>query len=255
MAWCRKMLHHSPLALRMLKASLNAADDGLAGIQQLAGDATMLFYLTEEAQEGRDAYKDKRRARLRQVPQASVNRWVAGARPRTLPAAVVPVLVGTAAAVGEGDIIGWRMLAALVVSLALQVGTNYANDYSDGVRGTDDERVGPVRLVASELASPAAVKRAAFVAFGVAALAGTALALATRRGCSSSERPGHRRRLVLHRRSEAVRLLRLRRAVRVRVLRPRRHRRARPSCRSSGSPGCRSRPAWPWASAPWPCWW
>ena len=59
-AWCRKMLHHSPLALRMLKASLNAADDGLAGIQQLAGDATMLFYLTEEAQEGRDAYKDKR---------------------------------------------------------------------------------------------------------------------------------------------------------------------------------------------------
>jgi 1,4-dihydroxy-2-naphthoate octaprenyltransferase len=108
-----------------------------------------------------------------------VNRWVAGARPRTLPAAVVPVLVGTAAAVGEGDIIGWRMLAALVVSLALQVGTNYANDYSDGVRGTDDERVGPVRLVASKLASPAAVKRAAFVAFGVAALAGTALALAT----------------------------------------------------------------------------
>ena len=108
-----------------------------------------------------------------------MNRWVAGARPRTLPAAVVPVLVGTAAAVGEGDIIGWRMLAALVVSLALQVGTNYANDYSDGVRGTDDERVGPVRLVASKLASPGAVKRAAFVAFGVAALAGTALALAT----------------------------------------------------------------------------
>jgi naphthoate synthase len=59
-AWCRKMLRHSPLALRMLKASLNAADDGLAGIQQLAGDATLLFYLTEEAQEGRDAYKDKR---------------------------------------------------------------------------------------------------------------------------------------------------------------------------------------------------
>ena len=59
-AWCRVMLHHSPLALRMLKASMNAADDGLAGIQQLAGDATLLFYLSEEAQEGRDAYKDKR---------------------------------------------------------------------------------------------------------------------------------------------------------------------------------------------------
>ncbi len=59
-AWCRKMLRHSPIALRMLKASMNAADDGLAGIQQLAGDATMLFYMTEEAQEGRDAYKERR---------------------------------------------------------------------------------------------------------------------------------------------------------------------------------------------------
>ena len=58
-AWCRVMLHHSPLALRMLKASMNAADDGLAGIQQLAGDATMLFYLSEEAQHFRDAFKDK----------------------------------------------------------------------------------------------------------------------------------------------------------------------------------------------------
>jgi naphthoate synthase len=64
-AWCRIMLHHSPIALRMLKASMNAADDGLAGIQQLAGDATMLFYMSEEAQHFRDAYKDKR------VPEAS----------------------------------------------------------------------------------------------------------------------------------------------------------------------------------------
>jgi 1,4-dihydroxy-2-naphthoate octaprenyltransferase len=108
-----------------------------------------------------------------------VNRWIAGARPRTLPAAVVPVLVGTACAVGEGDIVGWRMLAAAVVALALQIGTNYANDYSDGVRGTDAERVGPVRLVASGLAAPAAVKRAALLAFLVAAAAGTLLALVT----------------------------------------------------------------------------
>jgi 1,4-dihydroxy-2-naphthoate octaprenyltransferase len=106
-----------------------------------------------------------------------VNRWVAGARPRTLPAAVVPVAVGTACAVGEGGFAWWRVGAALVVSLALQVGTNYANDYSDGVRGTDTVRVGPVRLVASGLAAPAAVKRAALVAFGVAALAGLALAV------------------------------------------------------------------------------
>jgi len=107
-----------------------------------------------------------------------VNIWVAGARPRTLPAAVVPVVVGTAAAAGETDIVAWRAVAALVVALTLQVGTNYANDYSDGVRGTDTVRVGPTRLVASGLAAPAAVKRAALAAFGVAGLAGTALAVA-----------------------------------------------------------------------------
>ena len=108
-----------------------------------------------------------------------MNPWVAGARPRTLPASVVPVLVGTACAAGEGDVVAWRALAAGVVALALQIGTNYANDYSDGVRGTDAARVGPVRLVASGLKAPAAVKRAAFAAFGVAAVAGLALALAT----------------------------------------------------------------------------
>jgi len=73
----------------------------------------------------------------------------------------------------------WRALLALVVSLALQVGVNYANDYSDGIRGTDDDRVGPLRLTGSRLATPAAVKRAAFLAFGVAGLAGLALAAAT----------------------------------------------------------------------------
>ena len=108
----------------------------------------------------------------------SVNRWVAGARPRTLPAAVVPVLVGTACAAGEGEVVAWRVAAAGVVALALQVGTNYANDYSDGVRGTDAERVGPVRLVASGLASAKAVKRAALGSFLVAAVAGLALAAA-----------------------------------------------------------------------------
>jgi len=111
-----------------------------------------------------------------------VNRWIAGARPRTLPAAVVPVAVGTACAYadlhGDHRIIAWRVAAALVVALAIQVGTNYANDYSDGIRGTDEQRVGPVRLVASGLAAPAAVKRAALVAYGVAALAGLALAVA-----------------------------------------------------------------------------
>lgn len=108
--------------------------------------------------------------------------WVQGARPRTLPAAVVPVLVGTAAAVGTvpGGLIWWRAVAAMVVALALQVATNYANDYSDGVRGTDadDKRVGPVRLVGQGLAEPRAVKRAAMAAFGVAGIVGALLAVA-----------------------------------------------------------------------------
>jgi 1,4-dihydroxy-2-naphthoate polyprenyltransferase len=95
-----------------------------------------------------------------------------------LPASIVPVLVGTACAAGEGEVVAWRAIAAGVVALSLQIATNYANDYSDGVRGTDEGRVGPVRLVASGLASPAAVKRAAFLAFGVAGLAGLALAAA-----------------------------------------------------------------------------
>jgi len=89
------------------------------------------------------------------------------------------VLVGTAAAAAAGPLVVWRALAALVVALALQVGVNYANDYSDGVRGTDTPaRVGPTRLVAAGLAAPAAVRRAAAVAFSVAAVAGLALAVA-----------------------------------------------------------------------------
>ena len=91
---------------------------------------------------------------------------------------MVPVAVGTAVASAGGHVIWWRAAAALVVSLALQVGVNYANDYSDGVRGTDTARVGPVRLVASGLARPPAVKAAAFAAFAVAAGAGIALAVA-----------------------------------------------------------------------------
>lgn len=110
---------------------------------------------------------------------ATARHWIAGARPRTLPAAVAPVLVGTAVASYDDQAVWWKALLALLVSLALQVGVNYANDYSDGIRGTDDERVGPLRLVGSGLATPAAVKRAAFLAFGVAALAGLVLAATT----------------------------------------------------------------------------
>ncbi len=105
--------------------------------------------------------------------------WLAGARPRTLPAAVVPVALGAVVGVGHGGARWWTVPLAMIVSLALQVGVNYANDYSDGVRGTDEVRVGPMRLVASGAASPSAVKRAAFAAFGVAAVVGLVLAAAT----------------------------------------------------------------------------
>jgi len=105
--------------------------------------------------------------------------WIVGARLRTLPAAIVPVAVGTAAAVGQGtDTQWWRAGFALMVALALQVGVNYANDYSDGVRGTDGaQRVGPLRLVGSGLVTPASVKRAATLSFAVAGGFGATLAL------------------------------------------------------------------------------
>ena len=104
-----------------------------------------------------------------------MKKWIAGARLPTLPAAIVPVLVGTAAAGMPYHLD--RAILAGVVALALQVGVNFANDYSDGIRGTDKNRTGPVRLVASGLATPAAVLRAAIIAFAVAALAGIALSL------------------------------------------------------------------------------
>jgi 1,4-dihydroxy-2-naphthoate octaprenyltransferase len=109
----------------------------------------------------------------------TATQWVQGARPRTLPAAVSPVLVGTGAAAAADGFRPGRALLALLVSLALQVAVNYANDYSDGVRGTDADRVGPLRLVGSGVSSPAAVKRAALAAFAVAAAAGLVLAALT----------------------------------------------------------------------------
>ena len=109
--------------------------------------------------------------------------WVHGARPRTLPAAIAPVLVGTGAAVGAGSsqVIWANALLALVVSLALQVGVNYANDYSDGIRGTDSSRVGPMRLVGSGAVPARQVRMAAFISFAVACVAGLLIAATTSR--------------------------------------------------------------------------
>jgi len=107
----------------------------------------------------------------------SLGIWVDGARPRTLPAAIAPVLVATALA---GDAVNpFTALLALIVSLALQIGVNYANDYSDGIRGTDNDRIGPSRITAGGLAKPVQVKSAAFISFGVAAVAGLGLAITT----------------------------------------------------------------------------
>jgi len=110
---------------------------------------------------------------------AELRDWVAGARPRTLPAAIVPVVVGSGVAVGYGRLEPWRAVLALFVALALQVGVNYANDYSDGVRGTDESRVGPVRLVGSGLAPPRQVLAAAVGCFAAACVAGLVLAVVT----------------------------------------------------------------------------
>ena len=119
---------------------------------------------------------------------ATAAEWLEGARPRTLPMAFAPVIAGTAAAYqanpglweSAGPVPAWvRALLALAVSVLLQVGVNYANDYSDGIRGTDDVRVGPVRLTASGLATPQAVKRASFLCFGAAAVFGLILAISS----------------------------------------------------------------------------
>ena len=103
--------------------------------------------------------------------------WLAGARPRTWPAAIVPVMVGSSASQAAPE--GIRVILVLVVALFLQIGVNYANDYSDGIRGSDDSRVGPMRLVASGAAKPLSVRRAALLSFVIAAVAGLYLAVLT----------------------------------------------------------------------------
>jgi 1,4-dihydroxy-2-naphthoate polyprenyltransferase len=104
---------------------------------------------------------------------ATFAQWVEGARPRTLPNAVAPVIAGTGAAAWLDAVVWWKALLALVVAVCMTVGVNYANDYSDGIRGTDDDRLGPLRLVGSRLA----VLTAAVVSLLLAALAGLALAI------------------------------------------------------------------------------
>jgi 1,4-dihydroxy-2-naphthoate octaprenyltransferase len=116
----------------------------------------------------------------RAVEPATSRDWIAAARLRTLPLAFTPVLIGTGAAMLVVDDFHWVIaLFCLIVSVSLQIGVNYANDYSDGIRGTDDHRVGPARLTASRKASPRAVLGAALLFFGIAAVAGLAITIRT----------------------------------------------------------------------------
>jgi 1,4-dihydroxy-2-naphthoate polyprenyltransferase len=110
---------------------------------------------------------------------ASLAQWIAGARPRTLPNAIAPVIAGTGGAAWLHGAVWWKALLALAVAVALIIGVNFANDYSDGIRGTDDDRAGPVRLVGSRLATPRSVLTVAVLAMTVGAVAGFALAMTT----------------------------------------------------------------------------
>ncbi|MEV0461839.1 1,4-dihydroxy-2-naphthoate polyprenyltransferase [Nocardia tengchongensis] len=110
---------------------------------------------------------------------ATAAQWIEGARPRTLPNAIAPVLAGTGAAASIDGFVWWKAVLCLLLSVALIIGVNYANDYSDGIRGTDDERVGPLRLVGAKLASPAAVRNAAIACLTVGAAVGLVLVFTT----------------------------------------------------------------------------
>jgi 1,4-dihydroxy-2-naphthoate polyprenyltransferase len=110
---------------------------------------------------------------------ATAAQWIEGARPRTLPAAIAPVVAGCGVAAADDGFVWWKALLALTVALGLQIGVNYANDYSDGVRGTDEQRVGPLRLVGSRVATPGSVRAAAAGAFTVAAASGLVLSITT----------------------------------------------------------------------------
>lgn len=110
---------------------------------------------------------------------ASIAQWIEGSRPRTWPNALAPVIAGTGAAAAQGTAVWWKALLALAVSVCMIIGVNFANDYSDGIRGTDDDRVGPLRLVGSKVASPIAVRNTAIAFLALGGVAGLVLAATT----------------------------------------------------------------------------
>ncbi len=157
-AWCREMLELSPFSLRLLKASFNAAEDGLAGHPAACARRQPALLRQRGGPGGPRRLPREAPAGLRQVPQAAlspIRLWLVASRPRTLPAAVAPVLVGTALAIAEDEFRPLAFAAALIGSVFIQIGTNLANDYSDARRGADTEdRLGPVRVTAGGLMPP-----------------------------------------------------------------------------------------------------
>ena len=172
--WCREILSKSPIAIRCLKAAMNADCDGQTGLQELAGNATMLFYMTEEGREGRDAFVEKRRLIFRSSQDAARKRsvmlrhWILAARPKTLVASICPVMIGVALAAGDEKLHLLSATAALVGAMAIQIGTNFCNDYFDFRQGADtDQRKGPTRAVQAGLISPSAMLRGTVLMFGI----------------------------------------------------------------------------------------
>ena len=174
--WAAEIGAKSPTAQMMLKYAFNLIDDGLVGQQIFAGEATRLAYGTAEAAEGRNAFLEKRRPDFEQFSLAVLNPapisrpWLAAARPRTWPAALVPTLVAAGSAFADGVFDSWPLLLTVVGALAVQIAANFANDVSDAARGADTEdRVGPQRMVASGSISSRAMWRACVLALLVAA--------------------------------------------------------------------------------------
>ena len=271
--WANEILDMSPTAIRFLKSAFLVATDGLAGLQEFAGNATGLYYTTDEAHEGSTAFLEKRRARLPEVPAPPMSTptvpsaapgstpaaparptgyriWVVAARPATLPAAAAGVAVGLGAALAVGT--PFRVdtaIGCLLVALLLQVAANFANDLSDFRRGADTpDRVGPAagRRRRPRHGTPAGDRDRRRHR---ARRAGRAVARDDRRlGARGARRARHPRGARVHRRPVPVRLPGAGRGVRVRVLRPRGGRRdgvppgaaARRRCSSPprSRPGC-----------------
>ena len=252
-ALCREMLALSPFALRLRQGRLQRPRGRLRGDPAARPRRQPPLLRQRRGPRGPRGVQGESQPGLREVPQAPMRIWLMAARPRTLPAAIAPVLVGTAAAVyvsGGLPRVG-GFLAALVGSVFIQIGTNLANDYSDARRGADTaDRLGPVRVTSSGLVAPQRVLVATWVAFAVAVACGIYLAALAGPVILADRRPLDRRRRPLHRRAAALWLRRARRGLRLPLLRPRRRQRLLLRPGRADRLRCRSGFRWPSGCSP-----